>query len=65
MGTATARKATEHWVEPPEPALERYLLRSRRRAANDNRRKSFSTLRTVQIVACALISAVTLLGTLV
>lgn len=66
MGTARARKATEHWVEPPEPALERYLLRSRRRAANDNRRLSFSTLRTVQIGACmALISALTLLGALV
>lgn len=26
------------WLEPPEPALSRYLLRSRRRAANDNKR---------------------------
>lgn len=30
--------AVEQWIEPPEPALNRYMVRTRRRAANDNRR---------------------------
>jgi hypothetical protein len=66
MGTAKARKAAEQWIVPPEPALDRYLLRSRQRAANDNRRPSFSAFRTVQIGACsALISALSLISALV
>ncbi|MGH1572809.1 hypothetical protein ACRAWG_21720 [Methylobacterium sp. P31] len=66
MGTAKAREAAEQWIVPPEPALDRYLLRSRPRAANDNRRLSFSTFRTVQIGACiALICALSLIGALV
>jgi hypothetical protein len=66
MGTAKARKAAEQWIVPPEPALDRYLLRSRWRAANDNRRPSFSAFRTVQIGACsALISALSLISALV
>lgn len=64
MGTAKAREAAEQWIVPPEPALDRYLLRSRPRAANDNRRRL--TFRTMQIGACiALISALSLIGALV
>lgn len=63
MGTAKARKTAEQWIIPPEPALDRYMLRSRPRAANDNRRLSFSTVR---IGACvALTSALSLIGALV
>lgn len=53
MATAKAREVAEQWIVPPEPALDRYLLRSRRRAANDNRRLSFSTFQTVQMGASA------------
>jgi hypothetical protein len=66
MATAKAREAAEQWIVPPEPALDRYLLRSHRRAANDNRRLSFSTFHSVQIGACiALISALSLISALV
>ena len=66
MYTARAREASEQWIELPKPVLDRYLLRSCRRAANDNRRLSFKTLRTVQIVACVtLISALPLIDALV
>jgi hypothetical protein len=66
MATAKAREVAEQWIVPPEPALDRYLLRSRHRAANDNRRLSSNTFHTVQIGACiALISALSLIGALV
>jgi len=66
MYAATNCQATEQWITPPEPALNRYLLRSRRSAANDNRR-SFSKFFTIlQIGACiALSSALTLVVALV
>ena len=65
MGTAKAREVAEQWIVPPEPTLDRYLLHSRRQAANDNRRLSFSTFHTVQICACiALISALSVISAL-
>ena len=66
MATAKAREVAEQWIVPPEPALDRYLLRSQSRAANDNRRQSFKALSSVQIGACiALISALTLISALI
>lgn len=66
MYTARAHKAAEQWIELPKPALSRYVLRSCRRAANDNRCLSFKALRTVQMGACvALISVLSLVGALV
>jgi len=66
MYTARARGAAEQWLELPEPALNRYLLRSRRRAANDNSRLPIETFRTVQVSACmALICAISLIVALV
>lgn len=66
MRTAKARETAEEWIVPPEPALDRYLLRSRPRAANDNRGLSFSNFHTVQIGACiALISALSLISALI
>lgn len=66
MSIAKVREAAEQWIELPEPDLDRYLLRVRAPAANDNRRISFETFRTVQIGACvALIGAATLIGALV
>jgi len=38
MYAVQACASVARWLEPPEPALSRYLLRSRRRAANDNQR---------------------------
>ncbi|MBB2962191.1 hypothetical protein [Methylobacterium sp. R2-1] len=66
MSIAKVRESDEQWIELPEPDLERYLLRSRRQAANDNRRSSAETFRAVQVGACvALIGAATLIGALV
>ncbi len=63
MNVARVRVNAEQWFEPPEPILDRYLLRSRRRAANDNRRRSIETFRSVQIATCvALIGAISLLA---
>ena len=66
MYAARARGTAEQWIEPPEPALNRYLLRSRRRAANDNSRRSCETFRTVLIGAfMTLICALSLIVALV
>jgi len=66
MNTARAREDAEQWITPPEPALERYLLRSRPRAANDNRRLFRGVFPALQIGACmALSSALTLIVALV
>lgn len=66
MTTARAREAAEQWIVPPESALDRYLLRSWNRAANDNRRLSLNTFSSVQIGACiAVISALTLISALI
>jgi hypothetical protein len=66
MITAKAREVAEQWIVPPEPALDRYLLRSRSRAANDNCRLSFNTFSSVRIGVCiALISTLTLISALV
>jgi hypothetical protein len=62
MYTAIARATAENWFEPPEPTLDRYLLRSRSKAANDNRRRSIKTSRKMQMATCvALIGAFSLL----
>ena len=66
MYAATNRQATEQWVTPPEPALNRYLLCSRRSAANDNHRSLSKFFPVLQIGACiALSSALTLVIALV
>ena len=66
MYTARAHEAEEQWITPPEPALNRYLLRSRRPAANDNRRVFSRTFPVFQIGACiALSSALTFIVALV
>jgi hypothetical protein len=66
MYAARARGTAEQWLEPPEPALNRYLLRSRSRAANDNSRLSFETSRAVLIGACmTLVCALCLIVALV
>ncbi|GJE32986.1 hypothetical protein [Methylobacterium oxalidis] len=66
MYTARAKRTSEQWLEPPEPALDRYLLRTRPRAANDNRRLSVETFRTVQIGAgLALVGALSLVVALI
>lgn len=66
MYTAKARVIDEQWIEPPEPALDRYLLRSCHRATNDNRRPFFGIFRPVQFGACmALASVLSLIGALV
>jgi len=66
MYTARAQEVEEQWITPPEPALNRYLLLSRRSAANDNRRAFFRTFPVLQIGACmALSSALTLIVALV
>lgn len=63
MRIAKLRPADEQWIEPPEPALDRYLLHTRRPAANDNRRLSVPAFRFLQIGACAaLIGVVTLIA---
>lgn len=63
MRYAKVRPADEQWIEPPEPALDRYLLRTRRPAANDNRRPMAPAFRALQIGACAaLLSVVTLIA---
>ncbi|AWN43652.1 hypothetical protein U8607_11235 [Methylobacterium durans] len=67
MKTAKACGTAEQWIELPEPALNRYLLGSRSRAANDNHRLSRETFRTLQIgtcmaLTCALCLIVTLVG---
>ena len=58
MYTARARQSEEQWITPPESALNRYLLRSRRPAANDNRRVFFRTFPVLQIGACIVLSSV-------
>ena len=66
MSIAKIRESDEHWIELPEPDLERHFLRSRGQAANDNRRSSIETLRAVQVGACvALIGTATLISALV
>jgi hypothetical protein len=66
MYTARARGTSDQWIEPPELAFGRYLLRSRHRAANDNRRLSPRTFPTLQVAACmGLSSALTLIVALV
>ncbi len=66
MSIAKVRESAEQWIELPEPNLDRYVLLTRRPAANDNSRISTETFRVVQIGACvALIGAATLLGALV
>ncbi|WP_438346397.1 hypothetical protein [Methylorubrum populi] len=66
MSVAKARESSEQWIELPEPDLDRYFMRSRPKAANDNRRMLPEVFRAVQIGACvALIGAVTLIGALV
>ena len=66
MYTASARRTEEQWVEMPETNLDRYLLRSRPRAANDNRRHSSVSVRAVQFSACvALVSVLSLVSALV
>lgn len=66
MYTARARESAEQWIELPKPTLDRYVLRSCYRAANDNGRLSFKALRSVQVSACvALISVLSFVGTLV
>lgn len=63
MHIAKVRPSDEQWIEPPEPALDRYLLRTRRPAANDNRRPSFPAFYAMQIGACAaLIGVVSLIA---
>lgn len=56
MTVARNRQITEQWIRPPEPALNRYLLRSRRRAANDNRGSFFKDLPVLQIATCLFLS---------
>ncbi len=66
MSVAKAREASEQWIDLPEPDLDRYFMRSRPKAANDNRRMLPETFRAVQVGACvALIGAVTLITALV
>ncbi len=66
MSVAKLRQTEEQWIELPEPNLDLYMLRSCRRAANDNRRPPAEIFRFVQIGACvALIGATTLIGTLI
>jgi hypothetical protein len=52
MSAVRNRQAIEQWITPPEPALNRYLLRSYRHAANDNRSSSSKSLVTAQIAVC-------------
>jgi hypothetical protein len=67
MYTAGARRAAEQWLVPPEPALNRYLLHSRRRAANDNSRlSSKATVGATLIGSCmALICVLSLVVALI
>jgi hypothetical protein len=51
-------QATEQWITPPEPALNRYLVGSCRRAANDNRGYPSKNLLILQIYACLTLSGV-------
>ncbi|MGU3359476.1 hypothetical protein ACLBWX_03995 [Methylobacterium sp. M6A4_1b] len=63
MSAARNREASEQWITPPEPALDRYILRTRGRAANDNQG---SSSKVFPISAClALSGALTLLVALV
>jgi hypothetical protein len=66
MSIAKVRQPEEQWIELPEPNLDRYMLRSCSRAANDNRRPSGEIFRVVQIGACVvLIGATTLISALI
>jgi hypothetical protein len=58
MSAVRNRQAIEQWITPPEPALNRYLLRSYRHAANDNRSSSSKSLLPMQIAACLTLSSV-------
>ncbi|MDR7039552.1 hypothetical protein J2X36_004328 [Methylobacterium sp. BE186] len=58
MYSARSREVAEPWLVLPEPALDRYLLRSRRRAANDNSRLPYRIPRTVLFGACAALISV-------
>lgn len=57
MYAVKACGAVEQWIEPPEPALYRYMLNSRHRAANDNRRLYAGSFRTALIGILSLITA--------
>lgn len=66
MSIARVRQPEEQWIELPEPDLDRYFVRSCRRASNDNRRPPVEIFRLVQIGACvALIGATTLISALI
>jgi hypothetical protein len=58
MSAVRNRQATEQWITPPEPALNRYLIGSCRRAVNDNRGFSSKHLLILQISACLTLSGV-------
>lgn len=63
MSAVRNRQATEQWITPPEPALNRYLIGSYRRAANDNRGYSSNNLLILKISAClTMIGVLTLLA---
>ena len=65
MYTAGVRKVEEQWFEPPQSDLDRYLLRSRRRADNDNRDPASKISLATRFGACmALLSALALIGAL-
>jgi hypothetical protein len=62
MNAVRSYRAEEQWIELPKPNLDRYMLHSRRRAANDNRRGFLKGFGGVQVITCmALMSVVTLL----
>jgi hypothetical protein len=63
MSAVRNRQATEQWITPPEPALNRYLIGSYRRAANDNRGYSSRNLLILQISTCLTLSGVVALLT--
>ena len=63
MQAAKIYGPVEQWFEPPEAALDRYLLRTRHRAANDNSRLSVKSYRTIQVCGClTLIGAISLIN---
>ena len=52
MYAAKSLGGVEQWIKPPESALNRYLLRLRPRAANDNRCNLSGARPGAQIAAC-------------
>ncbi|MCI9879639.1 MULTISPECIES: hypothetical protein [Methylobacterium] len=66
MSAVRNLEASEQWITPPEPALDRYRLHACGRAANDNPGSFFKALRILPISAClALSCALTLVVALV